>query len=450
MAERYDTKGRKLRQGETYDEKSGRYRYSYTDTTGKRRSVYSWTLTSHDTVPAGCRQKSRGESLREKEDIVRRQIDEQLDTAGGNMTVLELMKRYTNLVWKNVKETTRNGYRTQLKFMENEPFARRKIKTITPLEAEEWFQSLHDVKGKNYSTLHTLRGILRPAFAMAKKNNYVVQNPFDFPMLKKRYGGTKTRHAISRRDMNRFLDFCRTDKHFSIYFNRFYCLFFTGLRVSELCGLTRDDIDFANHVVHVRRQLLRLHNGKEMILYIETLKTEAGNREVPMTEDLERVFKDVIEESFKQEKGEVIWDLEHQESATGFLWRDKNGTIEVAQHIQNHMRWCADKFNRTFKDELPPLSPHVARHTYCSLLASTGISPKTLQRIMGHSDIAITMNVYTTLEDRDVREAFFSIAKNNSHIFYELDRVPETFSPNLEDYEEEPEVNFDEAADDDD
>lgn len=191
---RKDPKGRKLKSGETYEEKTGRYRYQYQDASGKRRSVYSWTLTAKDPIPRGVSQKS-GESLREREHRINDEIMNRIDTSAGNQTVYMLMKRYTDLKWKDVKETTRNGYRTQLNFMQHNPMGQRKIKDVGPAEAEEWFQELHDKYHKGYSSLCTLRGILRPAFRMAKRNRWVLDNPFDFQLNKKRYGGSETREG---------------------------------------------------------------------------------------------------------------------------------------------------------------------------------------------------------------------------------------------------------------
>lgn len=66
MAERYDSKGRKLKTGEYWDEKKGRYKYRYKDNDDKWCTIYSWTLTANDKIPVGKNQRS-GESLREKE-----------------------------------------------------------------------------------------------------------------------------------------------------------------------------------------------------------------------------------------------------------------------------------------------------------------------------------------------------------------------------------------------
>lgn len=337
---RKDPKGRNLRTGETYDAKTGRYRFSYQDATGERRQIYSWTLTKTDKVPMGKNQKP-GESLREKEDAARSEIYHSIDSKGGNMTVYQLLEQYVGIVSPNVRETTRKGYRTQMKFMESnalaQTMAKKKIKEVNAFDAETWMLDLHKKGGRSYSSLHTLKGMLRQAFTRAKSARWVMDNPFDFPMAKKAYGGTKTRDALSRADMRRFLDFVQTDKHFSRYYDGIYILFNTGLRISEFCGLTADDIDFNEHVIHVRRQLLRVHDGSMNKYYIEAPKTQNGVRDVPMMPDVETACRSVIVNR-PAIKETIVWDELHQQSMTGFLWLDKDGHYEVAQHWSNHLR----------------------------------------------------------------------------------------------------------------
>ena len=193
---------------------------------------------------------------------------------------------------------------------------------------------------------------------MAKKNRWTLDNPFDFPMNKKRYGGENTRESVTQKDMRRFLDFVRTDKAFSKYFNGFYLLFNTGLRISEFCGLTVADIDFARKVIYVRRQLIRSYDGKNATYVLEETKTANGERIIPMLGDVEKVLREVIDNRPQLTTEPIVWDREHTVSATKFLWFDKNNNLEVAQHWQNHMRWAVAKFNRTYKDEIPNITPH--------------------------------------------------------------------------------------------
>ena len=79
----------------------------------------------------------------------------------------------------------------------------------------------------------------------------------------------------------------------------------------------------------------------------------------------------------------------------GFLFLDKKDMPEVALHWEKHFEWALAKHNRIYKEQLPKITPHVCRHTYCSNMAKSGMNPKTLQYLMGHSDISVTMNTYT-------------------------------------------------------
>lgn len=406
MAERYDGKGRKLKTGEYWDEKTGRYKYRYKDINGKLQTIYSWTLTHNDRVPAGKNQMS-GESLREKEAQIQKDLLEEIDSSGGNMSLYSLMEMYIQTRWRDVKASTQAGYTTQLNFMRENDFGKRKINSITETDAIMWFDELHEKEGKNYSTLQTLRGILRPAFAMAKKNRWVRDNVFDFQMLKKRYGGTKTREAITRAEMKQFLDFVRYDKHFKIYFDEFFILFNTGLRISEFCGLTIEDLDFKGHTIHIWKQLIRTMVDGECKMYVEdTTKTTSGERYVPMSDQVEEAFRRCIAKRPTFSEEPYVDSLDGKTRISGFLFFDKDEHITVAQHWENHLRWAVAKHNRIYKDELPAISPHVCRHTFCSNMASSGMNPKTLQYIMGHSDFGITMNVYTHIQAGDTTEEY--------------------------------------------
>ena len=69
------------------------------------------------------------------------------------------------------------------------------------------------------------------------------------------------------------------------------------------------------------------------------------------------------------------------------------------------------KYNSTHKVQLPKITPHVCRHTFCSNMAKGGLSPKSLQYIMGHSDVSLTLNTYTHLNIEDVQSDFERVMK---------------------------------------
>ena len=81
----------------------------------------------------------------------------------------------------------------------------------------------------------------------------------------------------------------------------------------------------------------------------------------------------------------------------GVFYLDDQGRPLVAYHWQKRFNHAVHRHNQIYKEQLPNITPHVCRHTYCSNMAKSGMNPKTLQYLMGHSDIGVTMNTYTHL-----------------------------------------------------
>lgn len=80
---------------------------------------------------------------------------------------------------------------------------------------------------------------------------------------------------------------------------------------------------------------------------------------------------------------------------SGFLYLDKNNMPMVALHWEKYFQHILQKYNSIYKVQMPKVTPHVCRHTFCSKMAKSGMNPKSLQYIMGHSDISVTLNTYT-------------------------------------------------------
>lgn len=170
------------------------------------------------------------------------------------------------------------------------------------------------------------------------------------------------------------------------------------MRISEFCGLTTNDLDMENRVINIDHQL---HRTSKMEYVIETTKTNAGTRKIPMTEDVYQTFKHILENR--------PTDLPKIMAAgrCGFLYRDSQGRPEVAMHWQHRLRHAVQRYNDIFKLQLPRITPHVCRHTYCSNQAKAGMNPKTLQYLMGHSDISVTvLRFYCKDISNDINDAF--------------------------------------------
>lgn len=108
------------------------------------------------------------------------------------------------------------------------------------------------------------------------------------------------------------------------------------------------DIDMKERTIDINHQLQRL---SDMEYIIEPTKTNAGKRVLPMTQDVYECFQKILK-------------------------------------------------NR----KAPKITPHVCRHTYCISMALAGMNPKTLQYLMGHSEIGVTLDVYTHVSFEDARD----------------------------------------------
>ena len=387
---RRDNKGRKLFNGES-QRKDGKYEYKYQDAWGKRKTVYSWKLTPTDRVPAGKRDDI---SLREKIKQIQKDLNSNITPDGGNFTVLELVEKYISQK-TGVRHNTRSNYNFVVNVIKKEAFGQKRIDKIKVSDAKEWLIKMQQMDGRGYSSIHTIRGVVRPAFQMAVDDDLLVKNPFEFQLNTVVVNDSVTREAITRQQERDFLEFVKNDKHFCKYYDGIYILFKTGLRISEFVGLTKKNLDFENSRIIVDHQLQRT---RDMKYIIEDTKTESGERMVPMTPEVKEAFQRILANR-KNPKVEPMVD-----GYSGFLYLDKNGRPMVALHWEKYFQHIREKYNKIYRIQMPKVTPHVCRHTFCSNMAKSGMNPKTLQYIMGHSDISVTLNTYTHLNYDDAEE----------------------------------------------
>ena len=396
---RRDKKRRILPSGESV-RIDGKYQFKYM-VDGKPKFFYSWKLEPTDPLPPGrkpCR------SLREMEDSLEVRLVICPNANSDSMTVLELVQRYL-LLKKSVKPNTLTNYRFVVNALKKEPFSQKAIGKVKMSDAKLWLVKLQS-EGKSYSSIHRIRSVVRPAFQMAVDDEILWRNPFNFELKEVLINDSVRREALSKRDMRIFLDFVKND--YKRYYEGIFILFHTGLRVSEFCGLTVNDIDLEKRTINVDKQLQK-GNGKYYILFT---KTKAGARLLPMTDEVYQCFAAILERR-KPPKVEPIID-----GVGKFLFYDVN-----------YFKLIVRKHNSSYKYQLPRITPHVCRHTYCTNMALSGVSAKTLQYLMGHSDISITLNVYTHIKFDDAQKEVALIQarqqKEMENVRKELEQVGE-------------------------
>ena len=172
---------------------------------------------------------------------------------------------------------------------------------------------------------------------MAYNEEIVRRNQFNFKLTDVVVNDSRKRISMTEKQQKTWMDFIRSDKVYSRYYDEFVVLLGTGMRVSEFCGLTVKDLDFANRRIRVDHQLVRESGGK---YYVEKTKTECGRRFIPMTDEVCQSLQNILANR-KQLKQEVMID-----GRSGFLLLDKKDMPKVALHIENEVRWVLKKYSK--------------------------------------------------------------------------------------------------------
>lgn len=381
---RKDKKGRIFRSGEGQrPNKTYFYRYHRN---GDKKWCYVYAPTP--------------EELRQKEEVIQRDLLDGIDYAGGEITVAELVDRYINLR-RGLKENPMRAYGSAINRIHTDPFGSRMIRSVRLSDGKGWFVSLHD-RGYKQNTIGVMQCVVRPAFEMAVDDDILRKNPFKFKLSDVVPRDAYVRTALSREQQEQYLQFFMEYGGGS-YYDDVVILLGTGLRVSELYGLTKSDLDFDRRCIHVRRQLSRTANQP---YFISSPKTKSGIRTIPMTDTVYMALKRVLKNRASP-KVEMLVD-----GCTGFIFLDKAGKPKVAMHLENFMRGLQRKHPWALGGDFPKVTPHVLRHTFCTNMQQAGIDIKSLQYLMGHSNVSVTLDVYTHTDYNVVKRAFDQAAAN--------------------------------------
>ena len=185
---------------------------------------------------------------------------------------------------------------------------------------------------------------------------------------------------------------------------RFYIMANTGMRVGEITGLRWCDVDMENGIISVNHTLVYYNHRDEKGCYfsINTPKTKAGIREIPMTEGVKQAF--LMEKEFQEECG--MKSVSHIEGYSDFVFVNRNGEVQhqgtLNKALQRIMRDCnSEVLEKKGVDSdpvlLPKFSCHVLRHTFATRMCESGLNVKVVQSVLGHADVTTTLDIYVTV-----------------------------------------------------
>lgn len=382
MERRKDKKGRVLLKGES-QRKDGLYVYQYKDGAGKRRSVYSKDLSA----------------LRKEEKRIQRDIEDGINAYGAEITLNQLFDQYMSLKTDLVNSTRMNYIGLWESRVRNDPIGNKKISQIRKSDILRFFCEMAN-SGLRYSTLRSFNGIIEPCFNLAVDDGLVRKNPCKDCLRKYFKNDARERTSLSVAEQNIFLGFIKNHKIYAKHYPMLAVMLGTAIRCGEAIGLTWNDVDLKNDIIHITHQLVYKKKDGRYQLYADTPKTGAGIRDIPMSREVKKAL-------LQQREYQLAADMRTNAMIDGycnFCFSTKNKNPIMPSEVNNVLYNIVQAYNEEEKiradrekrppDLLPKISAHILRHTGCTRMAEAGIDAKVLQYIMGHSNIAVTMDVY--------------------------------------------------------
>lgn len=397
---RKDSKGRILRNGEV-QRADGKYMFRYVDVSGKRKSVYSWKLVDTDPVPSG---KKCSESLRSIEKRVLKDVDDGIISDLSDRTTIDQMFDSFIRMRTDLRESTRMNYIFQYNTHIKGTFGSRKVSAITYSDVYKLYLSLHTEKGLMVSSIRQINGVLWQVFEVARKDRMIRHNPADDVMLeiaRRVKQESVRRHALTIEEQSALLDYVYSSARFEQYRPLITTLLGTGLRIGEAIGLRWEDVDFDGGFISVNHSLLyRSTEDGKYRFRISSTKTTAGTRFIPLLSDVRAALE------HEKQRQEFMDNIPAEiDGYSGFVFINQRGTPYSPAYVNDVLNSIVTGYNNVEQAKasrerrepllLPKISPHILRHTFCTRLCENEQNLKVIQEVMGHKNIATTMDIYS-------------------------------------------------------
>ena len=329
---------------------------------GKSRSIYG---------------RSQAE-VRKKLTEIRNDLDNDDYLEPNDTTVKEWMEIWQNEYLEDVKQSTADRYKSCIRIHIIPALGDTRLLDLRASTIQKFLNQCKKVDGLSEKSVKNIRLVLHKALEQAIEDDQLKKNPCDRAKVPSYDDPPTEMRPLKDNEVPLFLKAIKG----SAYEGIFYVALFTGMRESELIGLSWDCIDFERGTIHLYRQLKRTREkGGEYVF------TSLKNKQARTF----GVAPNVLDVLRKIKVKQAEWKLK-----AGTSWNNKDNLVftdSLGSHIATHTVW------RQFKKKaeeigIPEMRFHDLRHGYATLALQNGVDVKTVSNNLGHATTAFTMDRY--------------------------------------------------------
>ncbi len=302
----------------------------------------------------------------------------------SNMTVDAWYEYWINLKRRVLRKRTIYSYEFYYKKHVKLYMGKMLLSEVNSLLCQKVLLDMAD-KGLKTSTIKIVKSFMFSLFESAKENGIIDYNPCNRKIEARIGKDSEERMALTLEEQRKLLSVVSETRNEC----QFRFILQTGIRISELTGLKWSDIDFDKKVMNIERILS--YNQATRTFEYGPPKSKAGIRCVPLTDEAIKILKKKKEQNKKLKVIPLEW--------SDLIFLSKNGTPVHTTTYDRSLKIICEKA------KIRCISVHILRHTFATRCIEGGMLPKILQKILGHSNIAMTMNLYVhATEDEKIKE----------------------------------------------